>query len=390
MLRILRIAKIAVGLAVITCFMVLAGHAQTALPQPSAQVPPGTQSMTGESTIVLPAGTNITLALTSPIMARTAKAGDSVYAETAFPVAANNQMAIPIGTYVLGQIDHLTLPGWFSPHAEFQMHFTKIIFANGYTVEIPQPAEVANGHASSAAVPGDDVIPAVATPYVQVSTSNDVLLDNGSQINMVLQNPLQLNSVNVAAAVARSDSGPLPLFKSATRCWPSPGTPDTVIPGTPGTPGTPPTVIPGGPGEPPTVIPGMPGTPGTPPTVISGIAPVYCPGPPVVTADPKAMDYKEPLQIASPTRVDGRQLPAGKYEAAWTGSGPTVVVNIVQAGNAVAAVPARFVLLSAKSPADTPDASTDSTGAVYLRSLRFAGQSFALYFDQGRLSSADK
>ena len=63
--------------------------------------------------------------------------GDSVYAETVFPVAVNNQMAIPLGTYVQGQIDTLTPPGWLSPHAQFQMHFTKIIFADGYTVELP-------------------------------------------------------------------------------------------------------------------------------------------------------------------------------------------------------------------------------------------------------------
>ena len=130
------------------------------------------------------------------------------------------------------------------------------------------------------------------------------------------------------------------------------------------------------------VIPGTPGTPGTAPTVISGIAPVYCPPPPVVMAAPKATDYKESFPIAAPTQIDGKQLPAGKYQADWIGSGPAVVVNIIQDGNAVAAVPARSVLLNRKSPADVPDTITDSAGAVHLRSLRFAGQSFALYFDQ--------
>lgn len=141
---------------------------------------------------------------------------------------------------------------------------------------------------------------------------------------------------------------------------------------------------------PPTVIPGTPGTPGTPATVIGGIAPVYCPAPPVVMADPKATDYKESFQIAALTQVYGTQLLPGKYEVTWTGAGPSVLVNIAQDGNAVATVSARFVVLSAKSPADTPDVNTDSAGAVYLRSLRFAGQGFALYFDQGKVSSADK
>jgi hypothetical protein len=64
------------------------------------------------------------LALTSPILAKTAKGGDSVYAQAVFPVAVNNQMAIPPGTYVQGQIDTLTRPGWLSPHAQFHIHLT--------------------------------------------------------------------------------------------------------------------------------------------------------------------------------------------------------------------------------------------------------------------------
>jgi hypothetical protein len=307
-------------------------------------------------------------------------------------------MAIPPGTYVQGQIDALTRPGWLSPHAQFQIHFTKIIFANGYTVELAGPVSVRAGEAVGSPAspplgklppPPSDVIAAVANPYVLVSSRSDVLLDNGSQVEMVLQVPLRLNAAKVAAAVRLSNPVPLTQLKSATRCRPTPGTPgtpDTVIPGTPGTPGTPPTVIPGGPGMPDTVIPGTPGTPGTPPTVIPGspgTAGVPCPDLPVVTSNPKVQNHSQSFQIAAPVQVSGVPLSAGSYQVTWKGSGPLAQVDILQNGNLVVSVRARVVLLSRMSPADVPETRTSSDGSLSLQSLRFASQTFALYFDQG-------
>jgi hypothetical protein len=364
----------------------VASAAQTAPLPPAGQGQPQAGTAIVKSRIVIPAGTTVSLALTHPILTQTAKAGDGVYAETIFPVAVNNQMVIPTGTYVQGQIDMLTRPGWLSPHAQFQMHFAKIIYANGYTVLLPGPQK-ANIEQPPAAA--DDVIPAVASAYIMVSSSNDVLLDNGTQIEMVLQVPVRLNAAKVAAAVRNSNPAPLAQFASASRCRPipgTPGTPDTVMPGTPGTPGTPPTVIPGGPGMPPTVIPGTPGTPGTPPTVISGTPGtpyIPCPSPPVVTSNFKVQSYKESFQISAPVQVSGKPLPAGTYQVAWEGLGPMAQVDILQNGNPVASVQARVVLLNRKSPADAPATHTNSDGSISLQSLRFAGQTFALYFDQG-------
>jgi hypothetical protein len=376
----------------------LISAAQTTPPQPDSQTRQQAGSPSAESKIVIPAGTTVSLEITSPILARTAKAGDDVYAQAVFPVAVKNQMAIPPGTYVQGQIDALTRPGWLSPHAQFQIHFTKIIFANGYTVELagPQnvtagqpPAQLASPAPETPVAPPDDVIVAVATPYVEVSSANDVLLDNGSQIEMVLQVPLRLNAASVAAAVRLSNPALLAHLKSASLCRPipgTPGTPDTVIPGTPGTPGTPPTVIPGGPGTPDIVIPGTPATPGTPDTVIPGTPGtpgVRCPSPPVVTSNPKVQSYRESFQISAPFQVSGVPLPAGNYQVTWQGLGPWAQVDISQNGNPVVSVRARVVLLNRKSPADAPGTRTNSDGSVFLQSLRFAGQTFALYFDQG-------
>jgi hypothetical protein len=373
-------------LALAILLSALMSVAQTAPMLPPSQGGAPAKNPTTNSQIVIPAGTTVALALTNPILARSAKAGDSVYAETAFPVAVNNQMAIPAGTYVQGEIDMLTRPGWLSPHAQFQMHFTKMIFANGYTVEIPGAGDVNIGPSPA---PESDVISAVASAYVLVSSSSDVLLDNGSQMEMVFQVPVRLDAASVAAAVRESSPALLAQFTSASRCRPipgTPGTPDTVIPGTPGTPGTPDITIPGAPGMPPTVIPGTPATPGTPDTVIHGSPGtpyIPCPPPPVVTSYLKVQNYSGSFQIAVPVQVSGTPLSAGNYQITWRGPGPLVQVDILQNGNRVASGRARVVLLNRKSPADAPATRTNSDGTLSLQSLRFAGQTFALYFDQG-------
>jgi hypothetical protein len=364
------------AVALVLVSLCAAQEVHVPIPEQAANAMPRTK-------IVVPAGTQVTLALTSPIMARSAAIGSAVYTQTAFPVTLNNQMAIPAGTYVQGTIDTLKRPGFFSPHAEFQFHFTKMIFANGYTVVLPQTQHSTDGSTSP-----DDVIPAVASPYVYVTSRNDVLLDNGAQFDMVLQEPLWLNASLVASATTPLKAAHLPQFRSASTCRyipGSPGTPDTVIPGTPGTPGTPPTVIPGVNGMPDTVIPGTPATPGTPDTVIPGspgTPDVVCPSPPVVVPG-KAQEYTEAFQIAAPTQVAGKQLPAGSYQLTWKGPGPTVQAEISQNGKMVASVPARLVLLNAKSPVTTPAMQSNQDGSSSLLSLRFSQQSFALYFDVG-------
>lgn len=108
-------------------------------------------------------------------------------------------MFIPPGSYILGQIDAVTKPGWRTPRALFQMHFSKIIFANGYTLELAEaPAQAAT-----------------ATVHVEVSSRNDVLLDNGAQFDMVVETPLTrmpAKSEKRRAARDRRLSGPRLLY----------------------------------------------------------------------------------------------------------------------------------------------------------------------------------
>ena len=370
-------------------FAALAGavQAREALPQQTdASSKPAANRASASPTVTLPTGTKIVLALTSPVWARSAKPGDSVYASAAFPVAIGNVIAIPPGTYVQGQIDALTRQGWLSPRATFQMHFTKMIFANGYTVEIPSVPQNPSGSASQTAMSQQAMLPeiptAIATVYVGISPRSDILLDNGTQIEMVLQGPLSLDSARVMAAARQTRPLPIAPAKSATQCKPipaTPGTSDTVIPGSPGTPDT---VIPGANGMPDTVIPGIPATPATVIPGTSGTPEIACPGPPVVMSAPnKPVSYKKTLTLSSSMQVAGNALAAGKYQFSWTGLGPTAEVDIVQKGKATIRAQARVIALDQKTPRDATSVRSNADGTVSLAAVQFAGEIFELTFE---------
>src|SRR5271165_3413172 len=94
------------------------------------------------------AGTKIPLTLTQGITTKTAKEGDPVYAQTAFPVAQNNRIVIPAGSYVQGVVHRVVRPGRVKGRAELQLSFTSMIFPNGYTVLIPATVQGVPGSQS--------------------------------------------------------------------------------------------------------------------------------------------------------------------------------------------------------------------------------------------------
>jgi type IV secretion system protein VirB10 len=88
-------------------------------------------------TASIPAGTKVPLALKQAISTKSAKEGDPVYAETTFPFVVNDHIIIPAGTYVQGRISHVRRPGRVKGRAELLMHFTSMIYPSGYTVILP-------------------------------------------------------------------------------------------------------------------------------------------------------------------------------------------------------------------------------------------------------------
>jgi hypothetical protein len=228
----------------------------------------------GGTAITVPQGTTVPLVVTRAVWAKKAKAGDPLFAETTFPVTAGGAIAIPQGSFVMGRILQLTMPTRKVAKATMQVSFSGLMLPGDYSVALPA---------------ADAML-----VTVQVSTGNDLLLDNGAQMELVLAQDLSLNRARVRASLPLVKRWKMPSLSSSTLCRPTPGTPgspgtpgtpDTVVGGSPGTPdtvipginGSPDTVIPGIPATPPTVIPGFPGTPGNP-----GTPGTSCPSAPLV------------------------------------------------------------------------------------------------------------
>jgi len=187
-------------------------------------------------TITVPQGTKIPLRLTSPLNSMTARAGDPVRAETAFPVAVGTKVAIPAGAYVEGAIDKVTKRG---AHAGFELRFTRLIFGNGYTVpisgssssaltaelELPDSTDAVGGGAASlqSSCPLPPCLPAAPTLtqppapgsktglFVGIASAalaivsavlfsrrgGGMYLDAGSSLEMVLASPLPLDAAKL-------------------------------------------------------------------------------------------------------------------------------------------------------------------------------------------------
>ncbi len=193
-----------------------------------------------QKTLVVPTGTRVPLSLKQAISTKNARQGDPVYAETAFPVSIGGRLVIPAGTYVQGVIDRVQRAGHIKGRAEILMHFTSLVFPNGYTVVMPAGVENVPGaehekvKGQEGAIQGDSnkgekiktaagtaatgaVIGAATTgsgkgaaigggiggaaglAIAMLSRGNDVRLLPGTSIEMILQRPLTLDAARVHA-----------------------------------------------------------------------------------------------------------------------------------------------------------------------------------------------
>jgi hypothetical protein len=86
--------------------------------------------------IIVPSGTRVGVVLQNGISTRSAKAGDSVYLQTAFPITQNNRVVIPVGSYLRGELLEAKRPGRVKGRGEFRMRLDMLILPNGYTVDL--------------------------------------------------------------------------------------------------------------------------------------------------------------------------------------------------------------------------------------------------------------
>jgi hypothetical protein len=187
--------------------------------------------------LTIPAGTRVPVALKHAISTRGTKEGDPVYAETTFPVVANGRVLIPAGTYVQGRISHIKQAGRIKGRAEVLMHFTTLIYPSGYTVLLPGAVQNAPGvdktrvkddegtiradsqtgekvataagtaatgtvigaatNGAKGALIGAGIGGAVGTAIGLLSRGNNVKLDAGTTVEMVIQRDVPLDASRV-------------------------------------------------------------------------------------------------------------------------------------------------------------------------------------------------
>jgi hypothetical protein len=104
-------------------------------PEPRPQLITSATPASGKS-ILVPSGTRVAVVLENGISTRNAKVGDSVYLRTSFPITQNNQIIIPVGSYLRGELLDTKRPGRVKGRGEFRMKLNTLILPNGYTVNL--------------------------------------------------------------------------------------------------------------------------------------------------------------------------------------------------------------------------------------------------------------
>jgi type IV secretion system protein VirB10 len=239
-------------------------------PAPDA-VPPAP----ARKTWTVPAGTKVLLQLRSAINTRSARPGDGVYLVSTFPVVVGNRVMIPAGVYVQGVVDRVARAGHVKGRAQLDLHFTSIIYPNGAVVEIPgvinslpgardrsvkgeegtveqdgnrghdvaRAAEIGlqgagvgaigggvSGHPLEGAAIGGLGGVAVGTAVALFTRGNDLNIESGTPVEMVLQRPLVLEEENLSGAGSSGTAPALVPAASQPRPIAKPGRPRVLCP----------------------------------------------------------------------------------------------------------------------------------------------------------------
>lgn len=206
----------------------------------SEGVPKSGEAQDAASSLTIPAGTKIPVALKHAISTKSAREGDAVYAATTFPFVLNDKVLVPAGTYVQGKISRVQRAGRVHGRAELLIHFTTLIYPSGYTVMLPGSVENVPGaektgikdeegtirqdsqtgekvgtvaktagtgaivgglsRGGKGAAIGAGVGGAVGAAIALLSRGSDVRLDPGTTIEMIIQRPVPLNPARIESA----------------------------------------------------------------------------------------------------------------------------------------------------------------------------------------------
>jgi hypothetical protein len=101
--------------------------------------------------ITIPAGTRIALVLTQPVQTRYLRRGDDVYAQITSPVSSGDEVVIPPGTFVQGKFDRLERKG---DRGELRLESMGITFPDGYVAPVKGPINMESDEGYAMKDPG--------------------------------------------------------------------------------------------------------------------------------------------------------------------------------------------------------------------------------------------
>lgn len=223
--------------------------------------------------VTVPTGTKVLLVLKNSVSSRNAHPGDGVFLETSFPVVESGHVVIPAGTYVQGVVDSVKRSGRVKGRAELLLHFTTLIFPNGYTVTMPGSLESSDSadtqqvkdkegtieaggtkgkdagaiatttgtgvligglsRGVKGAVVGGAIGAAVGVATAMLTRGDEVRLESGSSVEMLLQRPLDLDLNRIDPNARNVNTTPQRYKKLDKPANSTPGIPGVGVPGIP-------------------------------------------------------------------------------------------------------------------------------------------------------------
>ena len=90
----------------------------------------------GLDDVVIPAKTEIFVQLSRAINTKTAQAGDRFHGRVEVPITVDDQVVVPPGSYVIGQVILSKRPGRLRRKAELRVRFDTVVLENGITRKV--------------------------------------------------------------------------------------------------------------------------------------------------------------------------------------------------------------------------------------------------------------
>ena len=90
-------------------------------------------AQSSDTWVVVPVNTTIPVSLRNTISSRTAYVGQAIYCETVYPIAVNDRIVIPVGSYVKGAVAQVVRAGRVKGTAKIGLRFESITLRSGVT-----------------------------------------------------------------------------------------------------------------------------------------------------------------------------------------------------------------------------------------------------------------